>query len=365
LQKKFIAIWIIALFLAAFAAPRNACADTLILKNGDHLTGTISDSDGKQVTLKTDFAGDIKVQLSAITDITSSAPLYVATPQKTTVNGNVTVAGSDLIVHTASAGDVHVPLAQVTIIRSAAEEQSYEMSLHPGLLHDWTGGVNVGLAFARGNSDTTSLNTAFNADRKTLADETKLYLSSVYDTSGANELTGAAGGVTANAILAGARYDRNFDTVLFGFGSADYTHDQLQGLDLQSIYSGGLGWHAIKKPNTTLDVLFGANFTRETYSATAATPNVDRNLAALTLGENFTQKLGKNTVLTADFLFYPDMSDLSQYRFALDSSVITKINKWLGWQTTLSDRYVSNPPIPLTKTNDFIFSTGLNIAFTH
>ena len=36
-------------------------ADTLVLKNGDHLTGTVTDSDGKQVTLKTDYAGDVKV----------------------------------------------------------------------------------------------------------------------------------------------------------------------------------------------------------------------------------------------------------------------------------------------------------------
>ena len=41
------------------------------------------------------------------------------------------------------------------------------------------------------------------------------------------------------------------------------------------------------------------------------------------------------------------------------------LSKWLGWQTTLSDRYVTNPPIPGTKANDVILSTGLNVAFNH
>jgi hypothetical protein len=72
-----------------------------------------------------------------------------------------------------------------------------------------------------------------------------------------------------------------------------------------------------------------------------------------------------NTLLTEDFSFYPDLSDFSQYRFSLDAGVVTKINKWLGWQTSLSDRYVTDPPIPGTKSNDFILSTGLNIAFSH
>lgn len=367
LEKQKIKLFAALLLFGIAFVSRSALADALILKNGDHITGTISDSDGKQLTLKTDYAGAIKIQWSAITDITSSQPLYVVTPSKATVNGNVTVAASDLIVHTANAGQVHVPLAQVTVMRSAAEEQSYEKSLRPSFIAGWNGSVDLGLGLARGNSDTTNLNTALKADRKTTNDETKMYVSSVYATSGANVVSGAAGGVTADAILGGARYDRNFTHVLFGFGSADFTHNALQDLDLQGIYSGGIGWHAINNPKTTLDVLAGVNYTRETYSGpTAATgSNLNRNLAAITAGENFTHKIGTSSVLTANFLFYPDLSDVSQYRFALDASFVTKLNKWLGWQTSLSDRYVSNPPILHTVSNDVIFSTGLNIAFTH
>ena len=65
--------------------------------------------------------------------------------------------------------------------------------MHPGLLEDWKGGVNVGFALARGNSDTTNLSTGFTADRKTLSDETKLYVSSIYSTNGANDAAGAPG----------------------------------------------------------------------------------------------------------------------------------------------------------------------------
>ena len=47
-------------------------ADQVVLKNGDRLTGNIVNSDGKTLTLKSEFAGEVKIQWDAITEITSS-----------------------------------------------------------------------------------------------------------------------------------------------------------------------------------------------------------------------------------------------------------------------------------------------------
>lgn len=350
--------------LASLSLSSSVYADTLTLKNGDRLTGSITASDGKEITLKTDYAGEIKVQWSAISQLAAAKPLYVVTPEKKTVHGNVTVEGSDLVVHTPAAGDVRVPLAAVTIVRSEDSQQAYEKSLHPGLLQDWKGDVNIGFALARGNSDTSNLNTAWNADRKTLADEIKIFVSSIYSTSGVST-SGAPGGVSANAVLGGASYSRNITPRFFAFGSGDFTHDALQDLTLRQIYTGGLGWHAINNPNTTLDVFAGINYTRENYSDGSAIASVSRNLPGLTFGENLTHKMGARNLFTENFIFYPDLSDISQYRFSLDASLVTKINAWLGWQTSIADRYVTNPPVAGTKSNDIILSTGLNVTFSH
>jgi hypothetical protein len=148
--------------------------------------------------------------------------------------------------------------------------------------------------------------------------------------------------------------------------AAEYTHDALQFLNLRQIYSGGLGYHAINTPNTTFDLLAGANYTRESYAA-GATANgvtaVERNLPGLTAGEDFMHKFGASTVVTEDFTFYPQLDDLSQYRFSFNAGASTKIHKWLGWQISLSDQYVTNPPILGTKSNDVILATGLNVTF--
>ena len=40
----------------------------------------------------------------------------------------------------------------------------------------------------------------------------------------------------------------------------------LQFLDLRQVYSGGVGYHAIKSDRTILDFFAGLNYTHETYS---------------------------------------------------------------------------------------------------
>jgi putative salt-induced outer membrane protein len=346
------------LFLAVLVMAAAAGADTVVLKNGDRLTGTIEVSDGHDVTLKTDYAGEIKIKWPSVTQVTTDKPLYVVTPDKKTVSGTLTTDGTDLVIHTTSAGTVQVPMEKVTVVRSSDAETAYEKSLHPGLIEGWKGGVNLGFALARGNSATTDLTTGFTADRKTLNDEITMYETSLYTS---NDQPG--GGTTANSIVGGIKYDRNFTKRIFGFVSADFTHDELQDLNVRQIYSGGLGLHVINTPNTTFDVLAGGNYTRETYSSDGT--QVDRNLAGVTLGELFMHKFGKSTTVNEVFYFYPDLSNTGEYRFSLDAASVTKINSWLGWQMSVSDRYVTNPPIVGTKSNDVIFSTGINVSFTH
>ncbi len=357
---RFLAFIVFALVLQSVAL-----ADTVTMKNGDRMTGTIGDSDGKAVTIHTDYAGDVKVTWSTIQEVASAKPIFVMTSDRNVVNGTITPQGENLVVHTTSESSVVVPLAKIMAIHSGEGQQAYEKSLNPGLLQDWKGSAPVGLALARGNSDTTDLNSGLALNRKTLSDQIKLYESSVYSTSSATPLS-TTSGVTANAILGGARYDRDITDKIFAFASADFTHDQLQQLTLQSIYTGGLGWHAIARPNTTLDVFAGINYTREMYNATASaivTSSLNRNLPGITAGEDFTHKFGGTSTFTENFIFYPDLSDFNQYRFSLDAGWVIKLNKWLGWQVTAADRYITNPPILGAKSNDLILSTGLNLSF--
>jgi hypothetical protein len=91
-------------------------------------------------------------------------------------------------------------------------------------------------------------------------------------------------------------------------------------------------------------VLGGANYTHENYTQEAPAPvppnfqpNITRNLAAATVGEQLMHKLSKSTEITQDAFFYPDFSSGGDYRATFDLSTVTKISKWLGWQNRFGD----------------------------
>jgi putative salt-induced outer membrane protein len=346
-----------------------AFADQITLKNGDHLSGTIVKSDGKILVLHTEFAGDVTVQFAAIAQITTDKALHVALKNGQTIVGPITTSDGNLEVATKSGAPVEAPKESVVAIRNDADQLAYDKALHPSLLEGWNGGANVGFSLTRGNSQTENLSLAFTAARATKNDKLSLYTNAVY---GTNQL--ATPSTTANTEAGGIRYDRNINPRMFGFVGADFTSNALQDLNLRSVGSVGMGYHAIKSDRTTLDFLAGGNFTDENYTQTitnttvtpptVTTSKLVHNFGALTLGEELTHKLGKSTVVVEKLYLYPNLTQTGEYRGTFDLGLVTKISKWLGWQNQFSDVYVSNPPEG-TKQNDVVLTTGLNVTFTH
>jgi len=354
-------------------------ADQIVLKNGDRLTGSIAKSDGKQLVIKTDYAGDVTVKFDAIQSLTSSGDLNVTLGGKTAV-GPVTTSGDDVIVATKTTGPVEAPKASVTLVRSPAEQAAYEKSLHPGLAEGWAGGMNVGFAFTAGNSETKNLNIGFTGVRTGFHDKLALYENSIYATTAK-----PTSQTTANSNGGGIRYDHDFASRTFAFVSGDFFSNSLQDLSLRSILGGGIGFHAIKNANTSLDLLAGLNYTHESFSGIAdpnpppVTFSPSDSSAALTVGDTFTHKLGKSTVLTQSFFLYPSLTqttialpgNLSEkervIRGAFNLGMVTKLNKWLGWQMAFGDVFDNHPPFatPRIERNDMTFATGLNFSFTH
>jgi len=350
---KLRVFYLATIFVFAFSV--TLFADQIVLTNGDRITGQILKSDDKELVIKSEYAGEITVQWPAVRGITSTQPLHVSLNNGQTLVGPVKTTDDNFQVATTTQGAVTAPKNSVVRIRGEAEESAYEKSRHPGLLEGWQGGANVGFALTRGNSQTKNLALAFTVQRKTLDDKLGLYANTVY---ASNDAPGAIPSTTANAIQGGIRYDHDLSSRIFGFINGDFQTDDLQNLDLRSVLGGGLGYHAIKTESTTLDFLGGINYTREKYSL------ITRNFAAATIGEELSHKVGAGTLVRQQLYFYPDLSNTGEYRGTFNFGTVTRISKWLGWQNSFGDIYVTNPPAG-KKQNDIIFTTGLNVSFTH
>jgi putative salt-induced outer membrane protein YdiY len=307
--------------------------------------------DGKKLVLKTTYAGEITIDWAEVSQFESDKQALVVTKaDKQLVSGTVTSEGSDVVVTTAQ-GVQRVPRTDVATMRSPADQAAYEKSLHPGMLEDWTGGGSLGFALSRGNSQTTNLALGFNALRKTNHDAWVVNAASLYSADA------KLGNTTANTFGGLIRYDRNFTKSWFVYGAFAGMYDALQLLNYRIMPGGGLGYHAIATPATTLDLLGGLGYTRESYYN-----GTINNLLTATLGDEFSHKFAHNTAITQNLYYLPSLNDTSNYRVNFSVGVATKLNGWMTANMNFLDQYV-NKPVPGTKYNNVLFTTGLGFTF--
>jgi len=348
-------------------------ADQVSLKNGDRLTGTIVKSDAKTLVLKTEAAGDVTFQWSAIDAITSTQPLHVGLAGGQIVVGPVATKDGEIQVTTLTAGVVTASKDSVLVIRSDSEQATYDAAVerlqHPHLGDFWSGTLDTGLSLTRGNSATLSYNLAGRAVRQTDRDKITVYSSAVY---GKNDTTSPSE-VVAHQITGGVRADINFRPRWFVFAATDFNSNALQHLDLQNVVDGGIGTHLIKTKKAQFDIFGGAGYNQEFFGAytlpNPAPPPATLAFAAITqrnaeanAGEQFSAKLGSRSTFNETFNYFPNLTGPSGYRYTFNTVLSTAISKWLGWQFSLNDNFISNPPTGI-KGNDLLLSTGLRLTF--
>ncbi len=327
-------------------------AEQVTLKNGDRLTGTILNVSDKKLTIKTEHAGTVTIDWDAVAQFSSEQTMVVTRTDKRVVSGAVNTKDAEVAVSTTS-GTQTIPMADVAVMRSPADQSAYEKSLHPGMLEGWAGGGNFGLALARGNSDTTNLALGFNAARPTSTDKWSIQAASLYSTSTVDKVSST----TANALGGFIRYDRNLTKKLFAFGLFAGAYDHAQDLNERLSPSGGLGYHVVATSPTTLDLLGGFGYTYENYST-----GVTNNLLNATIGDEFAHKFTPTTSVIQDFYFFPYLNSDGGYRGVFDFGVASKLYRAITWNLNFGDRYNSRP-VAGKKNNDVLLTTGLGLAF--
>ena len=327
-------------------------ADQVTLKNGDIITGEIVKKDGDKLVMKSAFLGDVTMPWSAVAAVKSDNPLFVALPNGRAVSGKLVTEGSTIEVE-GSADRQAVPFTDVTAIRDADEERKYERLQSPPLLALWAGYFDLGLSLARGNARTSTFTTALNAARVTRNDKTTVYLNDIQSSATINGKSAS----TAAAIRGGLAYDHNLGPRTFLNGFNDYEHDRFQNLDLRFVAGGGLGFHAIKAERTKLDLLGGADYEHENFNN-----HLNRSSAEAFGGDDLNYKLSGVTALTQSARMFNNLSRLGEYRVNFDLGTVTTLKKWLSWQITASDRYLSAPAFGRQR-NDLLLTTGLRVSF--
>lgn len=139
-------------------------------------------------------------------------------------------------------------------------------------------------------------------------------------------------------------------------GTIVLEHNGLQELNLRWVLGGGIGYHAIKSERTKLDLLAGLDMSREFFEGN----DNDRTSLEAQLGQTLDHRLTPRLHLTEQLFFFPNLSEGGEYRINFDAGLVADVTRRIGWQVTLSDRYLSNPPGGF-KQNDLLLTTGLKV----
>ena len=345
------------LVLTAVCCWSTAAAAVVTLQNGDRVTGDVVQTAEDKLVVKTEFMGEVSISWDAVTAVESSDKLYFSSEDGQVLVGPVTTAEEEFTIETENSGTVSVPKTEIAYVRNQTAQEAYEAEIerlrNPKLTDFWSGFFDTNLALTTGNAETMTFSNAAGMTRATKRDTIKLYFNSIF----ARQSTTGESMATANAIRGGSRYELNVTDKMFAFGFVDLEFDKFQDLDLRNVLGGGFGHHVKDTERMKFDLFGGATYNQEFFDN-----DLTRRSAEIVVGEEFNFQLNDRTSFNERVALYPNMTETGEYRLQFDSSLVTDVFKWMAWNITVSDRFLSNPA-PGRQRNDVLLTTGVRVIF--
>jgi putative salt-induced outer membrane protein len=204
----------------------------------------------------------------------------------------------------------------------------------------WTIAAGAGLALTNGNTDTSTVNLAYDIvyDPKTgnVVKSDALYL------RGENE-----GTLTADRLSLNVRDEYSLNPRTFVFGQNIYLHDEFKHIDYLLAPTAGLGYKVLDTEQTRFAVDGGIGGVWE------KNPGRDvQTSGAITLGEKVNHVLTPTTTLTHAFAALWKTQDFDDALYAVGAGIAVSISTRTQLKVEWLDTFKNKPPSALVKKND-------------
>lgn len=362
---------------AAKPAAANPAPDILVLSNGDTLHGKFVSEVAGKVTFHTDSLGDLTLTWDKIKELHTESKFAVLDKtvklrgknetSKIPV-GAVDMADKAVTVHAANpAGEAHIPVenTQYVVDQATLETQAYH---EPNFLTGWNGAATAGATIVNATQDQYTASGSLSLVRVVPA---VAWLDPRNRTSA--DFSGSFGKITEpgttpikTAIFhADAERDQYFSPRFFALAQTAFDHNFGQSLALQSVYGGGIGWTAVKRPKRELDLKATIQYESQQFIDTpGAAPSPSMNLIGSTFSASYVDHL-KLFTLTQSLAFVPAYNTPSAYSANETNILAFPAYKNFSFSIGTLDSYLNDPPLttsPPTKPNSFQFTMGLTYA---
>jgi len=228
-----------------------AQADTVQLRNGDVLTGTVVSFDAKELTLKTAYAGAVVIKVAEIDRVATDEPVSVTWSDGREATGRVvTDADGNMSLDDGSGGVIPMSLSEVS---SMAPPRPW--------FHN-TGSITVGFSGATGNTETQAYYIAAEArpsfGKNTISFSGQLNRSEA-EVDGTNDTTAS----NWRALL---QYDRYLTDHWYWFLNNGWENDDLKDLNVRISAATGAGYRFWNDEMRYLTAELGPGFVYENFT---------------------------------------------------------------------------------------------------
>lgn len=342
------------LILAALVpAVPTAAQQTLVLADGDQVTGTLKRIEGG--TWIFEFRGqEVGVAAEDIASFTAPEPVGFRLSDDTVVAATVApVAGglsltlADGSTRTVAPGDFEAAGDPADL----AALQEVELGYFTPFARFWALSASLGATTKGGNSENSSFNIRFDIDRTTSRDRLALGFFLTEERNRVAEGDGTE--LTAQKYIGNIRAEIFPWTKVFLFGENRYTRDRFADIDLRVNLNLGAGLQLVSTDKSDLRAALGLgarheDFTSETPSATVATGNANAQ---------WVQKFGG---FTFDWAvdFTPALEDFADYQVLSDTNLTATLIAGLGFRVGLLLQYDNTPTVGIEST-DTTLTTSL------
>jgi putative salt-induced outer membrane protein YdiY len=321
--------------------------DTIIMKNGDRLTGEVKRLEQGILYIETDyFSGSVGVDWLQVEKVESTATYQVILSGGKRLTGTISkvaaeaAADKDFTVRTVGND---VPVSGTDVVEISSQKQNFWRQLK--------GSIELGYNFTSGNNQ-SSLSTDANAT-----------YAAQHWAAGASytaSYNGQTSGTNTNLFETQFFGERFLNRNSFVLGLSDFLHSSQQDLQLRTTLGGGYGRYLKRTNQNELRWLFGVDYSQASYQSGMMQP-VQKN-AEMLLGLQFQLFHFDRYTLQSQVLVFPGLSDWGRIRFTTTDTFNVKLVNNFYWNFTFWDNFDSRPPLSAQR-NATGLSTGLGWKF--
>lgn len=306
-----------------------AMADTLELKGGDHLSGTIESITTGKVILATAYAGKLTIDRSVVLRISTEQPVKMAMANGDHLAGRLgTETNGTLTIETAY-GRLQVTnaMALATTWLAGAPDPT----LPPG--YSWKYGIAFDLSGKSGNSRSILFGGAADAIMSGPDTDLKFYTKGAYGKTDNS--------VSDNRLLGGVDFERRFDGNQSWYVRDELQRDDVQGIRFRNTLAGGYGYYFFRQEERDFRIRTGLG---HTYTAYTDPLQTDESSMSIDTGLHYREQLGEKALWLTDIIFQPAVNNFANY-YATHESKVTLPLKLpnLSQEFGLSNQYESQP----------------------